>query len=87
MARLGKTLVVSDRGQVTLPAGVRRRLGLKPGGVVTVEERRGELVLKPAAVVELQMYSDEEVARWNEEDELSTSERRRLSERLRKKKR
>jgi hypothetical protein len=33
------------------------------------------------------MYSDEDVARWNEEDELSTSERRRLSERLRKKKR
>lgn len=70
-----------------MPADVRRRLGLKPGGIVTVEERRGELVLKPAAVVELQMYSDEEIARWNEEDELKSNERRRLSERLRKKKR
>jgi len=82
-----KMLVVSERGQITLPANIRKRLGLKPGGMVTLEERRGELVLKPAAIVELQIYSEEDVARWNEEDEISTSERRRLSEKLRKKKR
>jgi len=87
MATGEKTLVVSERGQITLPANIRKRLGLKPGGMVTLEERRGELVLKPAAIVELQIYSEEDVARWNEEDELSTSERRRLSEKLRKKKR
>lgn len=87
MATREKTLVVSERGQITLPAGIRKRFGLRPGGMVTLEERRGELVLKPAAIVELQIYSEEEVVRWNEEDELSASERRRLSEKLRKKKR
>jgi len=87
MATREKALVVSERGQITLPADIRKRLGLKPGGMVTLEERRGELVLKPAAIVELQIYSEEEVARWNEEDELSASERRRLSEKIRTKKR
>lgn len=87
MATGEKTLVVSERGQITLPADIRKRFGLRSGGMVTLEERRGELVLKPAAIVELQIYSEEDVARWNEEDELGSSERRRLSEKLRKKKR
>ncbi|MGH9323196.1 MAG: AbrB/MazE/SpoVT family DNA-binding domain-containing protein [Vicinamibacteria bacterium] len=87
MASGDKTLLLSERGQITLPADVRKRLGLKGGGVLTLEERRGELVLKPAAVVELEMYSDEDIARWDEDDELSNEDRRRLSRRLRKIKR
>ena len=72
------TVVVSARGQITLPAELRRRLGIKEGGVVTLEERHGELVLRPAAVVELTMYSDEDTTRWDAEDELSDAERARI---------
>ena len=72
------TVVVSARGQITLPADLRHRLGIKEGGVVTLEERHGELILRPAAVVELTMYSDEDIAHWDAEDELSDAERGRI---------
>jgi len=68
-------IVVSARGQITLPASMRRRLGIKAGGVLVVEDRKGELVLRPAAVVELDTYTNEEIARWEREDRLALGER------------
>jgi len=79
------TVVVSARGQITLPADLRHRLGIKEGGVVTLEERHGELILRPAAVVELTMYSDEDIRRWDAEDELSDAERGRIKKKLARK--
>ena len=79
------TVIVSPRGQITLPAELRHRLGIKEGGVVTLEERQGELILRPAAVVELTMYSDEDIARWDAEDELSEAERSRIKKKLARK--
>lgn len=76
------TVVVSPRGQITLPAELRHRLGIKEGGVVTLEERDGSVILRPAAVVELTMYSDEDIARWDAEDALSDAERRRIERKL-----
>jgi len=79
------TVLVSSRGQITLPAGVRLRLGIKEGGVVTLEERNGALILRPAAVVELTMYSDSDIARWDAEDELTEASRRRIKKKLARK--
>ncbi len=76
------TIVVSGRGQITLPASMRRRLGIKAGGVLVAEERKGELVLRPAAVVELDTYTDEEIGRWEREDRLATGERSRILKKL-----
>ena len=79
------TVLVSSRGQITLPADMRLRLGIKGGGVVTLEERNGELILRPAAVVELTMYSDSDIARWDAEDELTKAGRRRIKNKLARK--
>jgi antitoxin PrlF len=79
-----QNLMVSNRGQITLPASVRKRLGIQSGGVVTLEEKDNVVVLRPAAVVEIETYSDEEVARWDKEDRLESAERNALIKRLRK---
>lgn len=79
-----QNLLVSSRGQITLPASVRKRLGLKSGGIVTLEEKDNLVVLRPAAVVEIESYSDQEIARWDKEDHLEPSERNALRKRLRK---
>lgn len=70
-----ENIVVSGRGQITLPASMRRRLGIKAGGVLVIEDRKGEVVLRPAVVVELDTYTDEEIARWELEDRLAPGER------------
>ncbi|CAN5762299.1 hypothetical protein BH20GEM1_BH20GEM1_13500 [soil metagenome] len=36
---------MTERGQVTIPKPLRRRLGLRPGQVLVVREERGELVM------------------------------------------
>jgi AbrB family looped-hinge helix DNA binding protein len=71
------TVLVSSLGQITLPRDLRLRLGIKEGGVVTLEERNGELI-----VVELTMYSDGDIAQWDAEDELTEAVRRRIKKKL-----
>jgi AbrB family looped-hinge helix DNA binding protein len=75
-------IIVSARGQITLPAAVRKRLGIEPGGVLVLEETKGEVVLRPVTVVEVETYSDEAIARWDEEDSLTLEERAEIKRRL-----
>ena len=41
------TTVVTTKGQVVIPSKVRRRLNLKAGTKLYIEERGDEIVLKP----------------------------------------
>ena len=77
-----ETLIVSGRGQITLPASIRKQLGLAAGSAVIIKERNGEMTLEPAAVLEIDTYSDEQIAEWDREDVLSTDERKRILARL-----
>lgn len=71
-----ESVLVSSRGQITLPAGIRKRLGIQSGGVILIEERAGELVLRPAAVMEIERYTDTEIAAWDQQDQLSPAARK-----------
>jgi antitoxin PrlF len=79
---MSETVIVSRRGQITLPASMRRHLGIEPGGAVLIEERDGELTVKPAMVLEVEHYRDDEIAQWDREDKLSPEERHRILARL-----
>lgn len=69
------SLTISRRGQITLPVDIRKRMGIVAGGVVILEEREDEIALRPAAVLEIETYSDVDIARWNAEDHLEKAER------------
>ncbi len=77
-----QTLLVSNRGQLTLPAGLRKRFGLLRGGAVIMEERDNQLVIKPAAVLEIEMYADNQIAEWDVEDTLDEGQRAAILKRL-----
>ena len=79
---MNETLVLSSRGQITLPAVLRKRLGLKTGDVLILEDRGSEIVLKPGVVIETQYYNDEAIAEWDQADRLSDRERTRILDRL-----
>lgn len=38
---------VTSKGQVVIPAKIRHRLGIKKGTKFFVEERKGEIILRP----------------------------------------
>lgn len=73
-----ETLVVSSRGQITLPAVLRKRFGIKRGDVLILEDRGYEIALKPGVVLEVEYYSDEQIAEWDAADVLSGQERIRI---------
>ncbi|MDQ1239805.1 MAG: antitoxin PrlF [Thermodesulfobacteriota bacterium] len=72
---MSESLTVSSRGQITLPADIRKRMGIVAGGVVILEEREDEVVLRPAPGLEIEIYSDVDIVRWNVEDHLEEAER------------
>jgi len=77
---MSSTVVVSERGQITLPARVRKRLGISGGDVVILEDRASEIVLRPGIVLEYESYTDEQIAEWDAADTLDDQEREHLLE-------
>ena len=77
-----ENVLVSQRGQITLPSAMRKRLGIEPGGVVIIEDRQGELVIKPGAVMEVEVYSDAQIKAWDRDDSMTAEEKKSLRKKL-----
>lgn len=75
-------LVVSSKGQITLPAPMRRALGLGQNSIVTAETQDGRIVLSPAMVVETETYSADDIAAWQAADRFALGERQAIEQRL-----
>ena len=70
----GTVVQLSPRGQITLPAPVRKALGLEPGDnlVISVEGERA--VIEPAVVVPIERYTEERTEEFEEAARLSPDE-------------
>jgi AbrB family looped-hinge helix DNA binding protein len=65
---------VSPRGQVTLPASVRRALGLEPGDNLLISVEGDRAVLQPAVVVPIERYTEERTSEFDEAAQMSPDE-------------
>lgn len=73
MTRIGK------KGQVSIPKAVLDKLGIEPETVMLVESTDdGSIVLRPAGVYPVELYSDARVSEFLEEDRLTDKEVARL---------
>lgn len=69
IVKLGKS------GQVSIPKGVLRRLGVEPETMMLVEVTAdGGILLRPAGVYPVEMYGEKRVAEFLREDRLSAKE-------------
>lgn len=65
------TVTLGSKGQVSIPKPALQRLGLAGGELLIVETTAdGAIVLRPAAVYPIEIYSDERVSEFLAEDEL-----------------
>jgi antitoxin PrlF len=72
------TLTVSNRGVVTLPAKLRRALGLRPDDQLIAETTAEGLLLRPAVTLPIEIYSEQRVREFdNAEADLAKVLRRR----------
>ncbi len=46
-----ETLIVGERGQITIPKSIREKYGIKPKQPVIIEEKDGEIVIKPVITI------------------------------------
>lgn len=65
---------ISSRGQVTLPASVRKALGLKPGDALLIEVEDGRVVLEPALVLPIEHYTDQRIQEFAQANQVSEEE-------------
>jgi AbrB family looped-hinge helix DNA binding protein len=58
------TLTITDRGAITLPAELRRQLGVKGGDRLIAEATPEGLLLRPA-VLPVEVYNDARIAEFD----------------------
>ncbi len=60
------TLTMTNRGVVTLPAKLRRELGLKADDQLIAETTAEGLLLRPAVILPIEMYTDKRIREFDE---------------------
>ena len=60
------TLTVTSRGVITLPAKLRKSLGLKADDQLIAETTPEGLLLRPAVTLPVEMYSDRRIREFDE---------------------
>jgi AbrB family looped-hinge helix DNA binding protein len=76
-------VLMSEKGQVTIPQDIRRKLKIGKGDPLLVELcPQGDIRMRVAAVLPLETYSEERLKEFEREDTLTPEERRRLQKTL-----
>ncbi len=71
-----ETVIVGERGQVTIPKKLRDRFGIKSKSPVVFELREDGIMIKPALTVTVREFSDDFIKAIVKSDQLKESERK-----------
>jgi len=71
-----ETVIVGERGQVTIPKKLRDRFGIKSKSPVVFELREDGIMIKPAVTVMLREFSDDFIKDVTKADQLKAGERK-----------
>ena len=75
---------IGKRGTIVLPAKLRRRYGFEEGTMVVAEESEYGVLLRPAAVLPLEIYSPKRKAEFLIANATDADDRRKAEEDVRK---
>lgn len=72
-------VVMSEKGQVTIPREFRQKLHLAKGDPIAVDlTDNGGIILRPAGIFPVEMYSAARLAEFEREDRMTPAEKKRL---------
>lgn len=81
-----ETIKLGKKGQVSIPKGILKRLGLEGDATLLVDTTsEGAIVLRPAAVYPIEMYSDERIREFDASDRMDAKAAARLKKILKRK--
>jgi AbrB family looped-hinge helix DNA binding protein len=81
---MGEPTRVGKRGTIVLPAKMRKRYGFDEGTMVVAEESEYGVLLRPAAVIPVEVYSPARKAEFLLTNAVDAADRRRAEEEVRK---
>jgi len=61
-------VTINSRGTITIPARFRERFGLKSDDELIIEETAAGLLLRPAVSVPVELYTDERIAEFTQDE-------------------
>ena len=64
-----KVININDRGTLTLPKELRRRLGVNGNGQVVAEETEEGILLRAGVTFHIEIYSDKRLAEFDRHNE------------------
>jgi len=64
-----KVLNINDRGTLTLPKAMRRRLGVAHNALVVAEETDEGILLRPGVTFPVELYSEKRLAEFHRHNE------------------
>ena len=74
-----ETVKLGKKGQISIPKALLDRLGLEAESLLLVEATDdGAILLRPAGVYPIEIYSDERVGEFLAEDKMSAEEAKRV---------
>ena len=66
---MSKSLKIGKRGVITLPASLRKKYGMQELDDLIVEETEDGLLLKPMTRMPIEIYTEERIAEFFEDEE------------------
>ena len=79
-----ETSKVGKRGTVVIPATLRRRFGIEEGSLVIAEEREDGILVRPAVVLSVEVYTPERKAEFLLSNAIDAEDYARTREEVRK---
>jgi AbrB family looped-hinge helix DNA binding protein len=70
-----ETVIIGERGQVTIPKRWRDKLGMKPKSPVMLELRENGILIKPSVTVTLREFAEDFITELAKADTLKKGEK------------
>ena len=66
---MNRIISINEQGAIALPQDWIEKYGLEAGGQIVVEESEAGLILRPNTTFPVEIYSDERVAEFEQQNE------------------
>ena len=66
---MNRIISINEQGAIALPQDLIAKYGLEAGGQIVIEESEAGLILRPNAKFSIEIYSDERVEEFRQQNE------------------
>ena len=67
---MNRIISINEQGAIALPQDLIKKYGLEVGGQIVIEESEAGLILRPSTKFPVEIYSDERVEEFRQENEI-----------------